>query len=300
MSSATSSLVITLARAITAILPGPTRWAMRQSLLKEPPGRLWRHWITEAIVPTLFAERGMQVNVDGIGLAVHPRAAEYYHHGFEPLTRLAFQRLLPDSGVVVDVGANAGFYTLAAARALGDRGHVHAVEPSPGNQRLLRLNLHDARNVTLHPVAAGSCQGTGQFQITHDSLHDAFAVRSTATAITATTVRIEPLDALIKPPVRLVKMDIQGYEPEALAGMKHLIENSPGLAMIVEWDPACLRAAGYDPGCLPGLLESMGVRLESAINDQAGTTERVDDVLAFVREHPDTAHYWDVIGYRKD
>jgi len=59
----------------------------------------------------------------------------------EELIRTA-RRLLPQDAVVLDVGANIGFFTVPLARALADRrGTLHAFEPLPSNFARLEENL---------------------------------------------------------------------------------------------------------------------------------------------------------------
>ena len=52
-----------------------------------------------------------------------------------------FARSVPPDGVVWDIGANVGLYTLAAARAVGRRGLVVAFEPVPENLAYLRRHI---------------------------------------------------------------------------------------------------------------------------------------------------------------
>ena len=49
-------------------------------------------------------------------------------------------KLVRPGMVVWDVGANAGFYTLAFARLVGNTGRVYAFEPSSTTFRILHLN----------------------------------------------------------------------------------------------------------------------------------------------------------------
>lgn len=52
-----------------------------------------------------------------------------------------FIELVREGMIVVDIGAHMGYYTLLAARAVGDKGKVFAFEPEPSNYALLVKNI---------------------------------------------------------------------------------------------------------------------------------------------------------------
>ncbi len=70
-----------------------------------------------------------------------------------------FKSMLTPGMKVIDVGANVGYYTLIAARAVGPTGRVFAFEPDPGNYELLLRNieLNGYRN-----IVASQCAVTGE------------------------------------------------------------------------------------------------------------------------------------------
>src|ERR1043166_6210954 len=77
---------------------------------------------------------------------------------YESRTQAAFARLVPAGGVVWDVGANAGFYTLLAARLAGTRGRVVAIEPRSENTTFIKrhLTMNGVRQVRVVEAAAGA------------------------------------------------------------------------------------------------------------------------------------------------
>jgi tRNA A58 N-methylase Trm61 len=75
---------------------------------------------------------------------------------YEPDIQKVFK---PKPGeIVIDVGAHIGYYTLKAARAVGTKGKVIAIEPNPENFHLLRNNviLNRFYNVMTLPIAIGA------------------------------------------------------------------------------------------------------------------------------------------------
>ena len=81
---------------------------------------------------------------------------------WEPSQTAAYLSLIQPGGVVLDIGANTGYYALLAAARVGDRGRVHAFEIQPSMIEILRRNV--ARNglndiVTVVAVGLFSCAG---------------------------------------------------------------------------------------------------------------------------------------------
>jgi len=81
---------------------------------------------------------------------------------YELDTARIIRKLLRPGDTFVDGGANIGYFSLIAAKAVGPAGRVHAFEPQPDNRR--RLEEHVAMNslskvVTIHPVALSDARG---------------------------------------------------------------------------------------------------------------------------------------------
>ena len=59
---------------------------------------------------------------------------------FDWYERKMLRRVLPEGGVFVDIGANAGVYTMTAAACVGADGRVLAIEPNPAVLERLQFN----------------------------------------------------------------------------------------------------------------------------------------------------------------
>ena len=160
-----------------------------------------------------------------------------------------------DGGVILDVGANIGFYTVACARAAGARGHVIAVEPGP--QTFAKLTATCAylglSNVTLLNVAASSRAGTGQLlnEPHGRDVHQHLADSRLHEGAHCVTVETRPLDDICGDPgaVTLVKIDVEGHEVEVLSGAARILANGRA-RLIVEVFAAALAAAGASTDAL--------------------------------------------------
>lgn len=184
---------------------------------------------------------------------------------WEPaLTAYLRWRLRPGM-TVIDVGAHVGWFTLVASRAVGPAGRVLALEPDPANLALLRHNVtrNDLSNVEVVGAAAGAARGSGRLhragRNTGDHrLHPAGEPRP------STPVAIVALDGLAsaRPPVGLVKIDVQGAEEAVVRGMEGLIAASPGLVVLAEFWPHGIVAAGGDPAGVLAYYRGLGFGVE--------------------------------------
>jgi FkbM family methyltransferase len=141
--------------------------------------------------------------------------------------------------IVLDVGANVGYMTLLSARAAGSDGMVVAVEPEQANVALLRANvwLNGVPNVRVLPMAAWSrrellplrfnTQNRGDHQVGMHAGGDGRASRLVPAA---------PLDELLgELVVDVVKIDTQGSDHEAIAGLSATLLRSPDSVVLAEF-----------------------------------------------------------------
>jgi FkbM family methyltransferase len=152
--------------------------------------------------------------------------------GHEPHTLLAWASLAENSRVVLDVGANTGLFALVAA-AVSPGAAVHAFEPLARIAALLKQNvaLNPAFQVTVHQSAVGGAND--QLPI-HDpggdncysaSLDADFLVGSKKDSYLVPVITLDQFAAdQGLSAMDLVKIDVEGYEEPALAGMMSSIQ----------------------------------------------------------------------------
>ena len=219
-------------------------------------------------------DRLILAEVEGHPMFIPRRFVNHYIlKKFEPLTAALFRQAIRRGSVVLDIGAHVGFYSLLAAREAGPEGHVFAFEPGPDNFPVLQRNLHlnGNRNVSAVRLAAGA-EVTRRTLLLSDSsdLHGFYPNPFSPASRGSWPVRCVTVDSFLG--TRLgdgVKMDVEGAEPEVLAGMRATLASGRRLVLFVEMSPACLRAAGHSPADLLGILMDAGFSV-AWIEERAG------------------------------
>lgn len=123
----------------------------------------------------------------------------------------------------IDVGANVGHYACRMSGLVGAAGRVLAFEPVPDTFAALAANskTFPFPNVTLLNAAVGDCGGTAGMSVPGGADGSYLARVDDSSALRCLVV---DLDSLVVPgPVRVVKIDAEGYEPKVIAGMTELL-----------------------------------------------------------------------------
>jgi len=155
----------------------------------------------------------------------------------------------------VDVGANIGTTTLAAAGAVGAAGTVIAFEPHPGTFRDLSdnvaLNPDLAARISLVAAAVGDSTGTARISNLLDN--DVNHIDGTGIPVPMTTLD-EALNGTEH--VDLLKIDVEGYEKNVLQGAAEILEKTS--AIYFENCETNFAQFGYSGSDLFELLEANG------------------------------------------
>lgn len=206
----------------------------------------------------------------GLRIRVRPEdenGRRVFIRAFEPTERLTrhFIRIVRPGDAVLDIGANMGYYTFVAALLVGPRGVVHAFEAAPTTLRLLQSNiaLNPRIPARVHGQAVTDHCGEIEFYSAppgctgYSSIRDLGEQSAGVTRVPCITI-----DSILAelPPVRLVKLDIEGAELLALRGMTAMIERDEPF-IISEVDDQFLRQLGQTADELHGFLTKRGYLL---------------------------------------
>ncbi len=163
-----------------------------------------------------------------------------------------FAACLPDGGVVYDIGANIGVTAIAAAQAGCS---VFAFEPAQRALAALRANA-EGRTIQVIPRAIGMQSGDIGFT------EGQFIAGSHVDAASSTRVQVQRLDDWCAPPnaaaPSLIKIDVEGHEPEVIDGADGVLSSGP--LVVMEVNAFTLDAFGgtSTTGLLTTVLERFG------------------------------------------
>jgi FkbM family methyltransferase len=137
-----------------------------------------------------------------------------------------FTQVIQAGDVVLDIGANVGFYTLLAGCLTGPNGRVVAFEPLPANLEVLRCHIHLNRLTTVEviPSALADQNGGTFFQIAANNS------MGHLTSAGDLCVQVRSLDDLLAkgeiPLPRVLKIDVEGAERSVLEGAQQLLRQA--------------------------------------------------------------------------
>jgi FkbM family methyltransferase len=216
---------------------------------------------------------------------------------WEPEITEWFQLNVKPSQVVVDVGANVGYYSLLAANLVGPEGRVVAVEAHPrmaellfrnsiinGRPNITALNKaawHQTERLTFHMrrhfaanSSVGAMEGSNLAKL--DDFEDNVEVEA---------VRLDDVLAGFEH-VDLIKIDVEGAELQVFMGLTETMASHPGIRVLFEWSPGQQKMLGTDPQAILDLLRTQGFALRHvegglcSISDEALLQLHHGNVLA--------------------
>jgi FkbM family methyltransferase len=177
--------------------------------------------------------------------------------------------LLKPGDTAIDVGAHIGFFTMQMAAAVGADGCVYAFEPLDENAALLERSITEngfSGRVHFQRAAAGATAGTAMLTFPVETLNSggAYLLREGSEPLAGNLKKEVPvvaLDALdVRRPVRVIKMDVEGAEPQVLRGAQRILTQDKPV-ILSELHPTQLeRASGITGDQFLAQIAAFGYR----------------------------------------
>jgi FkbM family methyltransferase len=191
---------------------------------------------------------------------------------------------IQEGDVVLDIGANIGFYTLIFANLLYRKGKVFAFEPDPKNFASLKKNVKMSgyQNVVLEQKAVANKTGKIKLYLSKENREDhrIYDSHDGRNSIEIEAVRLDDYFRNYNGRINFIKIDIQGAEWGAIQGMPSLLQKNKTLKIFTEFWPAGLTRFGIEPEKYLELLIKYGFKLYRA-DDQKKKIEttKIDELL---------------------
>jgi FkbM family methyltransferase len=181
-----------------------------------------------------------------------------YAHCVSDFSEMLFlAHLLRADDLFLDVGANAGLYSVWVSGITGAR--VIAFEPVPATFNLLTKNirLNDLTDlITAYQTAVGSESSYATMTASEGGLDHIVADGSGGTTVRVEVKRLDDVTAGLHP--KAIKIDVEGFELAVLTGAKKLLEDKSLSAIVIELQDWTLHKFSTSEQEIRDLISSYG------------------------------------------
>jgi FkbM family methyltransferase len=199
------------------------------------------------------------------------------------MQRRLLQRPAEQGAFILDVGANVGWYSLAAYFTREHHYKVLAFEPNPRLAQLLRMTftVNGLNADWVYQKAAGDGPGSVKLDWRPEyfggcRVRDAVAEPSGSPVDEGSNASVEQiaLDDVIHAGSRvaMVKIDVEGYEPQVIRGAKRILTENPDIELLIEH-----HQSEEERGMLSE-LEALGFRTGHVATDGNAYPKSLDEV----------------------
>ncbi len=198
----------------------------------------------------------------------------------EPFETEILKKEIKEGDVVLDIGANIGYYTLIFAKLVGDNGKVYAFEPDPESFQLLSKNveINGYKNVILIKKAVSDKNGKTKLFISKHNKGDnrIYDPKDDSESIEVDVIRLDDYFKKDYSKLDFIKLDVQGAEFNVLLGSLGILQKMRTLKIATELYPDALRAFGFEPSEYLDFLAKNNYKLYN-INESIKKLESIDD-----------------------
>lgn len=159
-----------------------------------------------------------------------------------------FKKNIKDGDVVLDLGANNGYFTCLFAQLVGKSGKVFAFEPEPNNFKLIKKNveINGYQNVIVEQKAVSNIKGFIKMYLSNSPKdHRIYDTHENRKSIEIECITLDEYFKDFNQKIDFVKSNIQGADYAAFQGMESIFEKSKsGIVMAIEFNPTMIKEFG--------------------------------------------------------
>ncbi len=213
------------------------------------------------------ADCNLEVTRQGLRWCLNPsdfvQTHLYWTGEYEPWDLLRLSRWVRPGAVILDVGANFGYYSIKLASAMQGDGRIFAFEPCKTTFTRLRTNiaLNQLESI-IHPVTCGLSERVGVAYL--DQLDGNSGAATLSAQAKGDAIELDTLDHFCQVNevrhIDVIKVDVEGSELRVIEGGRETLSHHQPIIMI-EFNSSALEAAGTSVGKLEDLLRSFGYQL---------------------------------------
>jgi FkbM family methyltransferase len=166
------------------------------------------------------------------------------------------------------VGANEGYFSIVASGLVGETGRVITVEPQSRLQPVLERNksLNHGGNIDLIRVAISNAEENVDIYLAPDTITGSTSLYKTRKyPVPKETVKMTTLQKFLDSnsiaSVDLMKMDIEGYEYEAILGSREVFQSKRIKNLALELHTWLLKDRGLNPDEITNFLKDAGYKI---------------------------------------
>ncbi len=192
---------------------------------------------------------------------------------YEPQMLEAISSILKKGDVFLDVGANEGYFSIIASKLVGEDGHVLSIEPQTRLQEVIFRNMAEngAFNVHVFQLAISDSVGTTSISLLPNmNTGGSGLFPTTKYSVPTQIVPLTTLGRLIGllniSKIRLMKLDVEGHEYEAVLGSRDLFASGIIDQIALELHPSILSARDKSADDIVTFLNKCGYQRDSRFN----------------------------------
>jgi len=164
----------------------------------------------------------------------------FIHRQWEPDIASIIKAHLCVGDMFVDIGANIGYFSLLGASLVGPTGQVISFEPISyvADQLKMSVRANHYENVKINNMALGAKPSVMELEIMPGNVGGSSLVKNIRSGQTE-SVQVSTLDQELAyfEDIRLIKIDVEGYEYEVLLGAQETIKKYKP-TIILEFSPS--------------------------------------------------------------